>query len=195
MSKPVVYITIDDGPEPKFQQTVLPILQAHNCPATWFLVGRYMKVYPKAAAELVAAGQEVENHTWSHANLNKISGAQVRQEIQRTDDLIMAQTGQKTSFVRPPFGAHSKSVDSIITGMGKQTAMWTVSCGDYEQKGHPEVIIDNIAIDARPNSIILLHVVPQTAQALPELLARLEARGFRFALLKDRPAVVKQEKK
>lgn len=184
--KHTIYITIDDGPWPEFVVKVLPVLKAHNCRATFFVVGGCLAHDAQAAPQLSRAGHEVEIHTWTHPQLTRLSAQRIRSEVQRTADVVLKQTGQHPQFVRPPYGSHSKRTDTVIRQMGYRVALWDVSCGDFDLKD-PETIVTSIAEQARPGAIVLLHEVPQTAKALPELLARLDTAGYQYGLLRDRP--------
>jgi len=80
-----VALTFDDGPHAKFTEEIVAILQQYNIPGTFFEVGRNLGSVDaegkaqlgKGAAisrKLLAEGYAVGNHSYSHAQLSKLSG-------------------------------------------------------------------------------------------------------------------------
>lgn len=185
-SKPVVYLTLDGGPSEGFSEIVLPILKKHNCRVTWFVVGQYMARDTRAAGEISRAGHELEIHTWDHPYLTRLTDAQVQDQARRTADIITRQTGQRPLFVRPPYGDHSPRTDAALERIGYRVSMWDATFPDF-RPGPPNGVVESIMRQARPGSVILLHVTHRTWQALPELLTRLDEKGFQYGLLRDRP--------
>src|SRR6266481_4177558 len=62
-------LTFDDGPNPRATPQLLALLEKHRVPATFFVLGKYVKQYPALTAEILAAGHAVGNHTYSHFSL------------------------------------------------------------------------------------------------------------------------------
>ncbi len=79
----MVALTFDDGPGPDTQK-VATVLEEEKAAGTFFFIGRQIAKYPGIVSGLRAQGFELEDHTWDHANLTKLSAAQVRLEISRT---------------------------------------------------------------------------------------------------------------
>src|ERR1700676_4469351 len=60
-----IALTYDDGPNDPHTLRLLEVLARHNVPATFFLIGRYVKQRPDIVRELVRAGHVIGNHTFS----------------------------------------------------------------------------------------------------------------------------------
>jgi hypothetical protein len=77
-SAPMVALSFDDGPDPRYTPTVLDLLAQHGAKATFFLVG----VNAAARRDLVArqrrAGHSIGNHTYDHADLASLAPYRVR---------------------------------------------------------------------------------------------------------------------
>lgn len=98
-----VSYTFDDGLEDHY--TVLfPQLKKYGIKATFWIWGKgiehpeYQLGKPrltwKQMREMVADGQEVSNHTWSHPNnLPRLTDSQIRDELVRNDTAIFHHTG------------------------------------------------------------------------------------------------------
>ena len=78
--------------------------------------------------------------------------------------------------------------------------LWTVDTSDYQMPG-VSVIVQRALSGARPGAIILLHDAggnrTQTVAALPQIIKRLRARGYKLVtvpkLLLDNPAPKDQD--
>lgn len=73
---------------------------------------------------MAAEGHEVASHTWDHKILTKITPAQIRDELERTDRAIERITGKRPTLMRPPQGG----TDDTVT---RHAASWASpkSCG------------------------------------------------------------------
>lgn len=186
ISPKTIYLTIDGGPSPEFSEIVLPVMQAHQCRVTWFVVGEHMMRHVWAARDLVRAGHEVEIHTWTHKPLTQLTNDEVLMEVEQCAAMIREWTGETPLFIRPPYGDHNARTDAIIRGLGYRVVMWDAEYPDF-QPGTPDRLIESIAKQARPGAVVLLHVTRLTWKALPGLLNRLDRMGYRYGLLRDHP--------
>src|SRR5260370_36395086 len=60
-----VALTFDDGPTEDTGR-ILDVLGAHGLKATFFMLGRQVKLFPQIARRVVDEGHEVGNHSYSH---------------------------------------------------------------------------------------------------------------------------------
>ncbi|MEX0747440.1 MAG: polysaccharide deacetylase family protein, partial [Rhodothermales bacterium] len=60
------YLTFDDGPNPSVTERISDILQQHDARGTFFLVGSKAEKHPYLVKNLVDAGHQIGNHTFSH---------------------------------------------------------------------------------------------------------------------------------
>src|SRR5438477_8444797 len=84
----VVYLTFDDGPNPRATEPILETLAASATPAVFFLVGEHVRRFPAVARRVVGAGHEVGNHTWRHRKLHVLGPRRIREELERAHELI-----------------------------------------------------------------------------------------------------------
>lgn len=68
------------------------------------------------AAWLVEHGFEVENHTWSHADLGALDDTAAAREVGRMSAWIEAVTGQRPVAVALPFGKRPRHVEAVLEG-------------------------------------------------------------------------------
>jgi len=140
-------------------------------------------------ATLATSGHSLQNHTYSHPALNRISREAYVDEVTRTDAAIQAAVGKDappTSCLRPPYGAIDSNTASIAAELGKSIVMWDVDPQDWRQPGADQ-ITQHIVSHAYPGAIILMHDGggrrTQTVAALRTVLAELSARSFTFRIV------------
>lgn len=180
----VVYITFDDGPSPVYTPKVLKVLAQYRVHATFFEVGQNVAAHPSVTTRVYRAGNSVQNHSWSHPDLRKLSASQFAYQVTATDRQIRAHTGYRPCCLRPPYGAVNGAVRSRTAALGKKIALWTVDPRDWSRPG-ASAIQARVLSHVRPGSVVLLHDGggdrSQTVAALSGILRTLKARGYTFA--------------
>jgi peptidoglycan/xylan/chitin deacetylase (PgdA/CDA1 family) len=176
-----VILTFDDGPDPRYTPQVLDILKAYGAKATFFEVGRNVAKHPELTRRAHEAGHSVQNHTWTHADLRKLSWVQFKDQVESTDQSIIAQTGETPRCLRPPYGAVNPLVTKRIASLGKKVQLWSVDSRDWTRPG-TAAIVSRVLAGVRNGSVILMHDGggnrSQTVAALPTILKTLKARGY-----------------
>src|SRR6476620_3929920 len=76
-----IALTFDDGPNDPHTLNLLDVLSRHNVPATFFLIGRYVRQRPDIAAEIAKRKHAIGNHTFTHPLLTFQSASGIRNEI------------------------------------------------------------------------------------------------------------------
>jgi peptidoglycan-N-acetylglucosamine deacetylase len=181
---PYVALTLDDGPTPEATQALIELLERHGARATFFVVGRELERFPDAARQIVRAGHELGNHSYSHRRMMLVSDEFIRSEIERTDAAIR-DAGQRGPIAfRPPFGKKLVGLPWYLEQTGRNTVMWSIepeSAPGVEQT--PEGIARHTSEQARPGTIILMHAMNDRTgfklSAIDRMLASLAERGYR----------------
>tara|TARA_R110002096_G_scaffold91625_7_gene207269 strand:- start:3478 stop:4398 length:921 start_codon:yes stop_codon:yes gene_type:complete len=181
ISQPYIAMTFDDGPHPSNTPRLLDMMKQRNIKATFYVVGPNARSYPSILKRMIAEGHEVANHTWTHADLTKLSQAGIRSEMERTRDAIVAATGVQPKSYRPPYGAVSSSLKSFMKSeYGYPTILWNVDPLDWKKPG-VSVVADRLVAGARNGGILLAHDIHKsTIDAMPSTFDRLLAKGFKF---------------
>ena len=151
-----VALTYDDGPNDPYTERLLEVLERHQVKATFFLIGRFVKERPDIARAVVDAGHAIGNHTWDHPNLIFCSVAELRRQLQQTQQAIFDATGLEAKLFRPPFGGRRPDTLSVARSLGLQPVMWNVTCRDWKAKS-PEEIVGHAERQIRGGDVILLH--------------------------------------
>lgn len=123
-SKPVLYLTFDDGPG-RDTPAFLDLLARHDIDATFFVTGAAVAADPETTNRIVADGHVLANHTWSHPRLSSLSDAAIASELARTNQIIETTTGLTPVCYRPPYGATNDRVHAQAVAAGLANAEWT----------------------------------------------------------------------
>ena len=169
-----IALTFDDGPS-QYTSQLLDVLGAANVHATFFVVGREIAAHTDEIAREAAQGNEIGNHTWSHADLTKLSAEAASAELTRTADAVQAITGVRPTLVRPPYGAYDQAVDQLVGG---PEILWNVDPRDWEDPD-TAAVTQRVIDAAKPGAIVIMHDVRgTTVAAIPAILEGLLAKGL-----------------
>lgn len=189
-SEPVVALTFDDGPTAEYTSSVLEILDEQEVRATFFVTGHELEVNPDAGRQIVAAGHELGNHSYSHKRMVLRPYSQIRQEIERTDELIRASGQQGEIHFRSPFGKKLLLLPHYLGRTGRRSIFWDVEPESYRDIAQDAgQIVGHVLEETEPGSIILLHVMydgrAESREALPGIIQGLRAQGYRFVTVSE----------
>jgi peptidoglycan/xylan/chitin deacetylase (PgdA/CDA1 family) len=189
-----IALTFDDGPGP-YTRLVIAKLRKHRIRATFFVVGRNIRVYPgRVRAERTVA--ELGDHTFDHPLLTALSPAAASAEIGRAKAAIAAASGAPVVLFRPPYGGLDPAVRALAREQHLLTVLWNVDSAD-SLGAEWRQIERNVIAGLRPGSIILMHENHgQTVRALLGIFAAIERRHLRTVtvpqLLADDPPTAAQ---
>lgn len=192
----LVALTFDDGPDPKWTPQVLSILERYHVPGTFFIVGENGVQNRGLLQRMVADGDEIGNHSYTHPNMAEETPTGIKLELNATQRLIEAYTGRSTRLFRAPYfgDAEPTTPDELGPAMIAQRQGYTVvglhaDPGDWKKRKADDIAARTVAAveQATPDrtvNVILLHDGggdrSQTVAALPQVIERLEADGYRF---------------
>jgi peptidoglycan-N-acetylglucosamine deacetylase len=180
-----IALTIDDGPSPEYTPQVLRLLERYRVTATFSMIGLEVAAYPGLVREVAAAGHTIANHTWSHANLTRLSPGLIADQGERATGAIHKATGHAPALFRAPYGAWSQAVLEYCAQAGMTPLDWSVDPRDWSRPG-VFAIVRNIMGNTKTGSIILEHDGggnrSQTVAALKIVLPRLLDAGYHFTV-------------
>jgi peptidoglycan-N-acetylglucosamine deacetylase len=183
-----LYLTFDDGPNPRATGRILQVLEREGVPATFFMIGQYVERYPELARAVVEADCGIGNHTYTHTKLALLGPGRIAQEIGRTHSAIVELTGVSPRAFRAPHGYRNPFVRRVVAQYGYRVFGWTVGVWDSDRPG-AEVIRARVRRRARAGAILLLHDGDgydpvgdrtQTAEALPGIIDDCREMGYEF---------------
>jgi peptidoglycan-N-acetylglucosamine deacetylase len=163
-----------------------------------------------AAEKLVRDGQELEDHTYSHVELR--SAEQKRGErwvigdVNRGAEAIKAVTGMEPRYLRPPDwiitddarrdlereGYHLLTISSenpiALRDINSLDYLCTRNSTQCPKPSLADAVLKQIEQREKHGvytHILAFHELSSTAAVMPELIANLKARGYRFVTLKE----------
>lgn len=182
-ARPVVALSFDDGPDPRYTPAVLAVLAEAGARATFFLQGSHVAAEPGLARRIAAAGHEVGNHTYTHPSLPDLDRAATAREVLRTSRALQAARVPEAMLFRPPKGRYAGANAAAVRSLHRRAVGWDV-CVEAKLRGRTdEEAVAAVLASVEPGSIILAHDggIPnrdRTLAVLPALLRGLRARGF-----------------
>lgn len=189
--KKLVALTFDAGGGAGGVASILRTLKREKVPATFFLTGRWARVYPDLVEKIAARGFVLGNHTDSHPHVPQLSTARLKAEVKATDRAVRAAAGRGTKpFFRFPYGDRRSSDITRLNDLGYLCVRWTVdTAGWLGTSGGQSVstVLSRVLRGLQPGEIILMHVGQHPtdgstldADALPRIISELRARGYGF---------------
>ncbi|CCW34157.1 glycosyl transferase [Chthonomonas calidirosea] len=200
-----VLLTFDDGPDPEWTPKILDILKRYRVPAVFFVCGRNAEAFPYLIKREWEEGHLIGNHTWDHPELDELPAAQQIVELNATQRVIQAITGHSTVLFRPPYGGDVEpttgseirplvlagKLNYITVGEMDDPQDWRLydlkpgtGTPDPSRPRSVESIVNDVLNQIGSGSVVLLHDAggdrSRTVAALPQIITRLRARGYRF---------------
>lgn len=189
-----VLLTFDDGPWPVNTPAVLKALADQCVKATFFPVGKHATYYPEILKQVAEAGHTIGSHTWSHQNLAKknMTPEQAKEEIEKGVSAVAISLGSAPApFFRFPALQHPPE---LVTYLGERNiGMFSTDLDSFDFKARkPEQVINTIMAKLKKfgKGIVLMHDFQHvTAEAVPELLSKLKAEGYKIVHMRAKDPV------
>ena len=184
-SQRMVALTFDDGPSGR-TPAIVRVLANHRAHATFFVVGRATRGMEPVLRHIAATGNELADHTYSHADLLALRAVGRRRQLQWTSGLVARATGVQPRFFRPPYGATGPAVNRLGRSLGMIPVLWSVDSRDWQLPG-TGAIVRRVLAHVRPGAIVLMHDGGgdrrETLRALPAILRALTRRHLEVVTL------------
>ena len=187
----LIALTFDDGPRPQWTPLVLDILDAHQVPATFFMIGRHVREYPSVIQGRLGR-HEVGNHTWDHLDLARRTQAQAYGDLRSAHQAIIEVTGRTPTLFRPPYGHFGGSAALAADQFDYEMILWSLQMEEEAFPHDPTGHAKHIAARVTPNTILLAHDIDATGRdrrvaidGLPLLFDLLRGQGYEFVTVSD----------
>lgn len=189
----VVALTFDAGANNAGLPSILSTLRSTGTPATFFLTGTWVTSYP-AQARSVCRDFRVGDHSVTHPHFTQLSTARIRTEVLDAAATIRSACGHTPApLFRFPFGDRDARTIAAVNALGYIPIGWTVdTLGWQGTSGGRSVssVLARVLGSSQPGEIVLMHVGSHPtdhstldADALPQVIDRLRARGYGFVTL------------
>ncbi|HEX9079866.1 MAG TPA: polysaccharide deacetylase family protein [Desulfuromonadaceae bacterium] len=129
---------------------ILALLERYRCRATFFMLGSVAEANPELAPMISGGGHEIASHGYSHDLVSDMDEQRFREELQRTERILMEQTGQRPVGYRAPQWSVSPRtpwVDEVLAEHG----YW------YDSSRNPLPFVGNPSGPRHPFRIATAH--------------------------------------
>ena len=141
-----------------------------------------MKITPentKVIERAVKMGCDIENHTWTHPDMTKLTREQMIEEYDKCDEAIIKITGKKPVLFRPPYICvndlmHEVIHTPFICGHG---------CEDWVPERTADERLKLMLENTQDGVMYLLHVDDgndKTREVVDRAIPLLKEQGFEF---------------
>ena len=183
-SKPMVAITMDDGPNPDTTNQILDAFEENYAKATFFCLGQNAGYYPEVVKREYDLGMEVGTHTQSHEQLTKLSSSALTSEISESVDAIKEATGTAPVLMRPPYGAVNSTVLAEAKKQGLCAVNWSLDTEDWKTKNADDTY--KMVMTATDGDVVLLHDIHEyNINAVERFVPDLIAEGYQLVTVSE----------
>ncbi len=186
----LVALTFDDGPTPHYTTDILQLLELYQVKATFFVTGSETQRYMTQAKQIVAAGHQLGNHSWSHQRMVLMSLDEIHREIEGTDQQIRAAGYQGEILFRPPYGKKLVVLPWFLAKTHRTSITWDIAPETFDEDSEdPQTMAAQVLEQVRPGSIVLLHLMYKNRDAsraaLPLIIKGLKQKGYKMVRVSD----------
>lgn len=129
---------------------IVRLLEEFQIRATFFMLGSVAESLPELAPAIAAQGHEIASHGYSHKLLSELDEQQFRDELRKTERILIEQTGRRpVGFRAPQWSVSSRTpwVDNVLAEFGYR----------YDSSRNPLPFIGDSAASRFPYQIQTLH--------------------------------------
>ncbi len=180
----VVSLTFDiNWAEKDNLEVILGILKKYNIKGTFFIMGGWINFSEDNVNKLKAikeGGHEIGNHSYKHPSFSKIGEDRMKEEIEKTNDIIEKYTGERPTLFRFPSGDYNKAAFLKVRNLGYKAIQWDADSVDWKETS-AEVEYNRVMKKVKPGSILLFHNnAKYTPGNLERIIKELKDKGYEF---------------
>lgn len=181
-TKPMIALTVDDGPYAPVGNRIMDRLEQYNGRATFFVVGNRVASYKTEILRMQNSGHEVANHTYDHKYLTKLGAAEIRSQIDRCNQAVAAVTGVSPTLVRLPGGLKN---NTVLANVDFPMIMWNIDTMDWKTRNAQKTIAAVVG-NVQDGDVVLMHeLYTATADAVDTIVPALAEQGYQFVTVSE----------
>ena len=97
---------------------ILELLAREGIPASWFVPGATLDLYPDDAEAILAGGHELASHGWYHEDFSELSEGEQRAILDRSVEAVRRISGAAPKGFRAPFWALGSETLELVEDAG-----------------------------------------------------------------------------
>jgi probable sporulation protein (polysaccharide deacetylase family) len=182
--KPMVALMINVAWGEEYLPAMLDTLRKEHVHATFFFDGSWLSQHLETAKQIGEQGHELSNHAYSHKNMSRLSAAEARTEIGKTETLLTHRLGVDNRWFAPPSGDFDDETVRIAASEGLKTVLWTLDTLDWRNPG-AAAIIRKVGTRVEPGSLILMHPTASSSAALESMIRAIKSKGLALGTVSE----------
>ncbi|CAM5311938.1 polysaccharide deacetylase [Streptomyces tanashiensis] len=178
--RPRVALTFHGQGDPALARRLLAQAEHAGARVTVLAVGGWLDTHPGMARRILDGGHDLGNHTQRHIDINAMTEAEALAEIEACAGRLRRLTGSVGTWFRP---SRARNAAPAVLRAARRAGYphvlsYDVDSLDFTSPG-AAAVVRNVTGPVRAGSVVSLHFgYPDTAAALPLLLADLDRRGL-----------------
>lgn len=187
---PRVALVIDDGPVPAHNAAFLALFAREHMHVTFSEIGKNVVAHPELTRAVVAAGHEINNHSFTHPHLRTLSDVDLEHEIADTQAAIEKASGYTPKWFWAPFLDVDDRVLAVVHRVGLEQFPWKsqhfIGSLDWEAGTSGQKFFQLCTTDIQDRTVILMHEWPEVTLAnLPAVITELKKQGVVFVTFSE----------
>lgn len=181
-----LYLTFDDGPDPKYTNKLLDILKKYNIKASFFCVASFAQHNPDIIERLKKERHLIGLHSLKHTNACLMGVFKTNKDFKTSVD-IMQDRSCNIKYFRPPWGDINLSSLYNFKKYNLKLILWHVMTEDWEKNVTPLDIEVKLLQRIKGGDIICLHdgrgsneAPKKMLEALDNVIPILKNKGYKF---------------
>lgn len=161
---------------------ILQVLKENQVKATFFIEGKWAKENVEYVKMIAEENHLIGNHAYNHPDMARISEQAMHDQINQTNEIIEAITGETPVWFAPPSGSFNNRVVEIADELKMETILWTVDTIDWKNPS-VSVMINRVTGKIHHGATVLMHPTAPVANGLEQMIEEIKRKGYKFGTI------------
>ncbi|PAV30047.1 hypothetical protein CIL05_09220 [Virgibacillus profundi] len=166
----------------EFIPEIVNILKENKVKATFFIEGKWAKDNSELVKMIDEQDHVIGNHAYNHPDMARISNQSIFEQINQTNEIIEAITGETPEWFAPPSGSFNDQVVLTAHQLKMETILWTVDTIDWKNPS-VSVMINRVNSKIHPGATILMHPTSSIANNLGALIKNIKDQDYKISTI------------
>lgn len=176
-----IALTFDDGPS-IYTNKIIELLKEYDINATFFILGNKVEIYKDILKKSIEYGNELGNHSYNHKWLIKLDDESIKEQVNKTQEVIKNTLGYTPTLFRPTYGSLNEKVKKDTN---LKIVLWNVDTLDWKYK-NVNSIVERATKKLKDGNIILMHeTYKRSYEALKKIIPIIKEKGFTFVTISE----------
>ncbi|SDL72720.1 polysaccharide deacetylase family protein [Sediminibacillus halophilus] len=162
--------------------SMLKTLREKNVKANFFIEGKWASQNAELVKMIKEEGHTIGNHAYNHPDMKRLTADENREQIEQTNEIIKAITGDTPKWFAPPSGSFNEQVVQIAAELDMETVLWSVDTVDWKKPTVP-VMVKRVEEKVHPGAMVLMHPTDVVNSGLDELIEMIKRKGYKIAAI------------